>query len=296
MSKKSSIPPFLLRPEHGIVHDQQDQAMLEQILEVADAFEYPEANTTSNWQQLNAKIKQPRLVNRSIKRLAMFRWVAAAVIVLTVAFGAFLVNQLGHSPALVYQTSDSPMTQNLSDGSQLQLNTSTVLEVQSMSKQNRVVYLKQGEVFCKVAHQSAPFKLITDKGIITVLGTEFDVKHSTDQGFSIYLKKGRISFQTGHQTIQLKPGDYLHETQKGQMVLTHISDNRATAWMDGALSFNQSPLSQVIDALEHFYQKQFIYDAALSNEKVTINLKGLDAQQAATLLSKTIGHSVQLKP
>jgi transmembrane sensor len=294
LSEKPSIPPFLLRPENGIVHDQHDQALLEQILSEADAFDYPNSQSDQQWTTLSAQISPLKLVHRSPKRLAMFRWVAAAVVVITVAFGTLIYQSIGQSETLVLHTENQTSNSRLTDGSQLQLNSHTVLEVQAMTQRSRVVYLKQGEVFCKVAHADAPFKLVTDKGIITVLGTEFNVCHEPNAPFSIFLKKGSIQFETGQQQVTLKPGDYLCETQKGQMQLTHIQDNRATAWVEGALNFQQTQLSEIIKVLEAHYNKSFVYDKQLANEKVTITIKGLNAQEAAQLLSKTIGHTVQV--
>jgi ferric-dicitrate binding protein FerR (iron transport regulator) len=95
--------------------------------------------------------------------------------------------------------------------------------------------------------------------------------------------------------VSLLPGDYLEEIGLGDFRITRISDSRASVWMDGNLSFDNTLLSEMVKVLEDTYKVKFKYDESLSNEKLTITFAGLSAEQAAELLGKTLNSNVSIQ-
>src|SRR3546814_9906377 len=69
----------------------------------------------------------------------------------------------------------------LADGSQIELNTKTVVRT-AVSKTLRRVWLDNGEVFFEIAHDAAhPFVIFAGPKRITVLGTKFSVSPDGDK-------------------------------------------------------------------------------------------------------------------
>jgi transmembrane sensor len=291
------VPDFIVH-ENG-----QDAAMsdreiqdIERLLDAASSFKYAQTNVDQQWLKFTSNIGVTMQVSKRPRKFGMFRWVAAAIVILTIGLGFWhYKNPNQNNAIMVLQSKANLIKKKLTDGTEVLLNKGTVLEIKSLSKQSRVLELKTGEVFFSVVHNDVPFILITDKGIVTVTGTEFDVKHTVNEPFSIYLKKGSIQFETNNKIVSLLPGDYLEEIGLGDFKITRISDSRASVWMDGNLSFDNTLLSEMVKVLEETYKVKFKYDESLSNEKLTITFAGLNAEQAAELLGKTLNSSVSIQ-
>jgi transmembrane sensor len=297
-SKRTFRVPGFIVHENG-----QDAAMsdreiqdIERLLDAASSFKYAQTNVDQQWLKFTSNIGVTMQVSKRPRKFGMFRWVAAAIVILTIGLGFWHYNNPNQNNAImVLQSKANLIKKKLTDGTEVLLNKGTVLEIKSLSKQSRVLELKTGEVFFSVVHNDVPFILITDKGIVTVTGTEFDVKHTVNEPFSIYLKKGSIQFETNNKIVSLLPGDYLEEIGLGDFKITRISDSRASVWMDGNLSFDNTLLSEMVKVLEETYKVKFKYDESLSNEKLTITFAGLNAEQAAELLGKTLNSSVSIQ-
>jgi transmembrane sensor len=291
------VPDFIVH-ENGQVAAMSDREIqdIERLLDAASSFKYAQTNVDQQWLKFTSNIGVTMQVSKRPRKFGMFRWVAAAIVILTIGLGFWHYNNPNQNNAImVLQSKANLIKKKLTDGTEVLLNKGTVLEIKSLSKQSRVLELKTGEAFFSVVHNDVPFILITDKGIVTVTGTEFDVKHTVNEPFSIYLKKGSIQFETNNKIVSLLPGDYLEEIGLGDFKITRISDSRASVWMDGNLSFDNTLLSEMVKVLEETYKVKFKYDESLSNEKLTITFAGLNAEQAAELLAKTLNSSVSIQ-
>ena len=297
-SKRTFRVPDFIVYENGLNAPLSDREIqdTEHILDAASSFKYPQNNTEQEWLKFTSNIGVNMQVSKRSKKFGMFRWVAAAIVVLTIGLGFWQYNNPKQNNAImVLQSKANLIKKKLTDGTEVLLNKETVLEIKSLNNQSRVLELKTGEVFFSVIHNDVPFKVITDKGIVTVTGTEFDVKNNLNEPFSIYLKKGSIQFETNNKIVSLLPGDYLEEIGLGDFRITRISDSRASVWMDGNLSFDNTLLSEMVKVLEDTYKVKFKYDESLSNEKLTITFAGLNAEQAAELLGKTLNSNVSIQ-
>jgi ferric-dicitrate binding protein FerR (iron transport regulator) len=291
------VPDFIVH-ENGQVAAMSDREIqdIERLLDAASSFKYAQTNVDQQWLKFTSNIGVTMQVSKRPRKFGMFRWVAAAIVILTIGLGFWHYNNPNQNNAImVLQSKANLIKKKLTDGTEVLLTKGTVLEIKSLSKQSRVLELKTGEAFFSVVHNDVPFILITDKGIVTVTGTEFDVKHTVNEPFSIYLKKGSIQFETNNKIVSLLPGDYLEEIGLGDFKITRISDSRASVWMDGNLSFDNTLLSEMVKVLEETYKVKFKYDESLSNEKLTITFAGLNAEQAAELLGKTLNSSVSIQ-
>ncbi len=296
-SKKSYLLPEFLRVDaEGKPLSDAELNDTGVICDLAGKYNYPSQDTDKAWKRFSSSLESPLTVSKRPVRFAMFRWVAAALVVLTLGLGLwqYSANKAATYTALI-ETNTLIKDKQLPDGSIVSLNSGTVLNVKAISKNKRLLELTKGEAFFKVAHSEIPFRVITGKGIVTVLGTEFNIRNSNGLPFSIFLKSGSIQFESSGEKTVLKSGDLLVEDKNGDFVIRQISNANPIAWSSGKLSFDNTVLSDIIKGLEELYKVEFEYDQNLASEKLTISFENLNAIQAAELLSKTLRSKVSVK-
>jgi len=302
MSEKRpyQIPDFIVQNlNDGQAFSQTEVSEIENILAGSERFQYPQSNTNANWDLLRSKIESPLTVLKPpvVKRqFAMFRWAAAAVIVLSIGIG-FWQYQKGKSDnfAAIYKTSNKKEWVKLPDGTTINLNTFTEVEVKTMNSSDRVLVLKSGEAFFNVTHNDLPFKVETSKGDVMVTGTEFNIKNRENLPFAVFLKQGKVRFKTEGKILDMNPGECLKKEDKG-FVITRGKDQNQFAWISGKIVFNNQSLADIITELEATYQVKFKYDDKLAEEKYNFVCdNNLSAAQVADLLTKLVSSKVSVE-
>ncbi len=137
----------------------------------------------------------------------------------------------------------------LPDHSKVDLNAlSSITFNKSDWKNNRNVSLK-GEAFFDVEKGSS-FNVNTPNGIVTVLGTEFNVKQR-DNFFEVTCYEGLVQVTYKNNKTKIKPGESF-------LVLNDLVINNQTVysqpqWLTNTSAFKSLPLKEVIAELERQY-------------------------------------------
>ncbi len=176
----------------------------------------------------------------------------------------------------------------LPDGSEVTLNTDTVLRTRA-DADKRLVYLEKGQAFFHVAKDAAhPFVVTADGRTITALGTAFDVR--LDEGdFRVTLVEGKVRVEaSAPQMASAAPGPRQVKVQATEMVagsqliapeneewrLTRANVITETSWTHGQLVFEDKPLSDVVAELNRYSpRKMVIADATLAHEPISGTFK-----------------------
>lgn len=154
----------------------------------------------------------------------------------------------------------------LPDQSTVNLNAkSTLVFNKSDWKKEREVNLS-GEAFFKVAKGSS-FHVKTKTGIITVYGTEFNVKQR-EQFFEVICYEGLVGVTYNSQETKLKPGDRFL-ILNGKFIAKEKEKNLEPSWLNDESNFESLPYKQVIAEFERQYG-------------VTITLINIDENQLFT--------------
>lgn len=196
------------------------------------------------------------------RRWQAYRTLAiAAAITLVVGLGATLAwqGQAGDAPGAartVAVTHDQPGSMRLEDGSEVRLAAASRLSVQSGSG-GRTVTLEAGRAgFTVVRDPRHAFTVTAANHVVTALGTEFTVDLSDDQEPSIALHEGSVEVREldGGRVWRLQPG----------MVL-NLHDGAVAASMPQAmLTFDRTPLQQVVAQLNPHLRTRLVLDPALA--------------------------------
>ena len=169
-------------------------------------------------------------------------------------------------------------TLQLADGTQVLLNTNTVLRV-SYSDQQRTVQLVQGQAHFDVAHQpQRPFEVLAGQGKVRALGT----------AFSVYLKSDDVEVVVTEGIVDIRPSDkqsatpaktdpvpagnivtYDRRTAEHMMQVALEQAEDKLAWHRGMLVFRNEPLASVIAEVNRYTDIEILIpDLSLRQIKV----------------------------
>jgi transmembrane sensor len=203
------------------------------------------------------------------------RWAAAAALV--IAFGAalWLLRRPGEQVLSTAVGQERHVT--LADGSQLTLNTNTLLAVR-LTARRRDVYLRRGEAHFEVVHDAArPFFVHAGAEVIRDLGTQFEVRLHADRDVDVLVNEGRVEVQGPAAAGQgdrdgaargsnpdwvraLSAGERLVVAGPSLSVLAVSPGQIAAqlAWRQGALVFQSEPLAQAIAEVGRYTRARIV--------------------------------------
>jgi transmembrane sensor len=147
------------------------------------------------------------------------------------------------------------------------LNYATELDIHFDEKARRVT-LHKGEALFTVAHdQTRPFAVVAPDGIVTALGTRFEVR-SDDQHVTVTLLEGRVSLdrQVDKEHVQLEPGEQVsYRVDAPALNRRTVDVDVVTSWSTGRLRFRSTPLSEALEEVNRYSTTQIrIVDPALA--------------------------------
>jgi len=192
-------------------------------------------------------------------------------------------------------------TVTLPDGSQVTLNTDTVLRTQA-DHDRRLIFLDKGQAFFKVAKDKRhPFIVAAAGRTVTAVGTEFDVR--VDRGeLKVVLVEGKVRVQAAPSarphgvspgagpraapmTTDMSAGSELVARDDSEWRLAPTDVDQETSWLKGQLVFAGAPLSEVVDEMNRYSTRKIeIEDPALATRRVGGNFSPGDVQGFAKIL------------
>lgn len=227
----------------------KDYPVLKKINDASQNLKTP----TFNDQALLIKLKElnSREPKVKVKRLIP-NWAYAAAAILVVAFGLLYVMTLSSQ----YHTGfGEQLAVTLPDNSSVKLNANSQLAYKKSNwTSNRALQL-EGEAFFDV-EKGESFKVLTDLGMVEVLGTEFNVV-SRDTYFEVQCMEGKVRVTSNilNKEVVLLPGQAVR-------VVNNVLEEwkfgvNEPNWTLGETTFYNTPISQVLLALENQFNVQF---------------------------------------
>ena len=186
----------------------------------------------------------------------------------------------------------------LPDGSKIILDSGSKLKFNKNFVQKREVFL-YGEAYFEVVHNPLkPFVIHAKQGLITVIGTKFDISAWPENNeVKVIVVDGKVSFKNESYT---KSNPVVIE--KGKMSL--ISDNNPQpspaikvntanylAWMKRNLILDNTPLYEVLNRLSRWYNLQFQLPSSVYKN---VTITGTFKNQSLDQILKTIGLMTEL--
>lgn len=155
-------------------------------------------------------------------------------------------------------------TVQLADGSSVEMNSETALSI-NMTDKTRELNLLQGEAQFKVSPDpNRPFKVRVDNGIVTALGTAFNIRHSR-QGVEVTVTEHKVAVKLdgnpanqATQAIVEQGQQVAYDQDNGLSAVKTVDTRIATAWQRGKLVVQDKPLGEVLAELNHYHRGYFV--------------------------------------
>ncbi len=238
------------------------------------------------------------------RRRSLVPWaVAAALLVVCVAAVVLVQIRMG-------QSFDTGIAQtrsfDLPDGSEVTLGARSSLRVVFKADRRRIV-LSQGEAFFRAAPDaSRPFVVETDQARISVVGTQFDVRHGAG-AIRVSVLEGAVDVtsngasQTPSSRHRVAAGQQAEVDGSQVTVLSPpagaapVSD--AAAWRFGRLVYEDAPLGQLVaDANRYYAPGVELADPGLKGLRITAAFRTGEISQTVMVLANALSLSAQRRP
>ena len=171
------------------------------------------------------------------------------------------------SDTVSYNTIQTPRSSQyqvtLVDGTSVWLNAESSLTYPTQfSDKERIVRLT-GQAYFEVApDQQKPFKVLTDKQQVVVLGTHFDINaYPEETTVKTSLVEGSVKVIADHQHGQsaiLKPGQQA-VMDKQQLKIHEFDTSEGIGWKEGFFVFNNEDMKNVMRQLARWYDVEVSY-------------------------------------
>ena len=191
-------------------------------------------------------------------------WQAAAAAVLVIALGAGLWMTRRPGLQLLSTAVGQHRRVRLADGTELTLNTDTLLAVK-LTAQRRDIYLRRGEAHFEVVHDAArPLFVHVGAAVVRDVGTQFEVRLHSDRDIDVLVDEGQVEVR-GPLPAASGPGSvapggpdgWVRAVTAGEQLsiagpdlkVMSVSPQQVAddlAWREGALVFGSEPLSQAL--------------------------------------------------
>ena len=247
--------------------------------------------------KIDINFRKNKVSNYKTSNFYLFTWLTRAAAILLIPVLTFLFYTISQNNS--YLASSSNLTVDsleitapigsrtmvqLSDGSKVYLNYGSKLKYpQNFIGDARAVILS-GEGYFDVTHNpEKPFIVITEKLKIKALGTVFNVQAYPQEGnISTTLVDGKVAIEqkvangNSKSIGTMVPGQHItYNTSTNLILSTQGNIDKYTAWKDGIIVFEDTPITQVADRLNKMFNveievsnnvKDYIYTVTLVDE------------------------------
>lgn len=216
-----------------------------------------------------SKSKQSKYFSQYFKKNIVFIRVAAVILISLIAY-QFITgyqpnktneNKIDEVKFFEFITKKGERaTIPLADGSIVYLNAESRLTYpQYFDGEKRFLKLEGEAYFSVKSDPERPFVVQTGDKFTEVKGTEFNIRYRKNK-LSVVVTKGKVVLynQDSSNFIDLRKGELITSTTNGFTQPIKVDTRLYTAWRENKLSFVATPLSDVLEELERFYNVETI--------------------------------------
>lgn len=192
----------------------------------------------------------------------------------------------------------------LADGSVIELNTDSALQVR-LTEKLRAIRMIKGEAFFRVAHDaSRPFVVSAHEADVKAVGTQFNVRLSSDitlvsviegtvevradtpPGGTSPAAESAVRVTRGEEASITSTRSTAPNTRIEVAKVTRPSPQRAASWTRGRVEFEDMPLSNVLSEFQRYRNVQVsVDDESLRQLKLTGSFDAHDPNSALAFIA-----------
>lgn len=174
---------------------------------------------------------------------------------------------------------DVPQRVELPDGHQIWLNGDSGMELKGDAETGWLVELDGEAFFSVVPGLGIPFRVVTDRLTVEVMGTQFKVsayKQASDIEVGLVEGSVKITGVDGHRKpVVLEPNQvFSMDRGTSRFRVAEMVAVAAPEWRIENLDFEDTPLGEILRAAGIYFGKQMLIDPALElDEHFTMNFR-----------------------
>ena len=231
------------------------------------------------WKHVSHEIRVwDRRSTRKNLLFSIIRIAASLVLILGVAYLVHIYFFTGPEVIYVNKTTvrGQRLTFQLSDGSKVKLNAqSTIIFPEKFDENTRKIQLS-GEAFFEVKRDpNRPFIVSSGHVNTEVLGTAFNINAFPGEDIVVTVATGKVNVSTGMRSPPIGNSSDRQNLKEviltmGQQAIYHISNKHLArrevepdnymGWKDGKLRFEETPLGEVAEILQRWYDVDIRFD------------------------------------
>ncbi|RCL23613.1 iron dicitrate transport regulator FecR [Pseudomonas sp. AFG_SD02_1510_Pfu_092] len=181
-----------------------------------------------------------------------------------------------------------------SDGSRIQLNTASAIDLGYSAGQRRLQLLRGEVSLDSNANDNRPFHIGTRVGTLATVNGQLLLREN-DQGLLLAVRRGEVSlFPESASPRQVLPGEILQVAASGSArAVTLHSD--PWGWTEGVLSVQQMPLGEFVAELARYRPGLLRCAPAVANLRVSGTYQLADTGQILHLLGRSLPVRVEYR-
>tara|TARA_R110002050_G_scaffold196426_2_gene331336 strand:+ start:28589 stop:29488 length:900 start_codon:yes stop_codon:yes gene_type:complete len=247
----SELTELRKTPEYG---------SLEPIIKNTANFKKPSFDVEQALAGFN-RLKQPKAKVVSFGAWKKYGAIAASILVLASLYFVFSNSNI---------TVSTPYAETaafiLPDASEVLMNSGSKVVYSKKEWNKKRELTLSGEAFFKVS-KGKIFDVITNQGIVTVVGTQFNV-NEREGYFEVQCYEGKVKVSLNNQMFMLRPGKTI-KLVAGELSEVMDFNTEVPDWMNKQSNFENVPFDVVVKELERQFNVKVVYDKSLSNKQFT---------------------------
>lgn len=245
----------------------------------------------AEWEKFNNTISgRTKTIKLTVNPIYSWLKVAAAILLL-VSSTYIIYNYLFTDEITTHQTAENKQEFILPDKSVITVNAYSSISYSSeFGVKDRTITLEGEAYFDVKRNEKLPFVIGANQAQVTVLGTSFNVK-SIEGNTSVVVTSGLVSLASlqSKNEITLAKGESGILEKNGVPVKQKIINKNFNAWMTGIITFDNTPLSLVIQDLNNIYHANIsISDKVLPTCTLTVTFDNQSLESVLNVLTSTL--------
>ncbi|OFX47870.1 MAG: hypothetical protein A2046_02835 [Bacteroidetes bacterium GWA2_30_7] len=262
-------------------------------------------NIENEWKNIESKVfdkleNETKIIPLNTEKGSykiFFRLAASITLIIAISALAYYFSGNKYQEVIATNTVIESM---LPDGSQVSLNANSKIQYPEKFEKNTRKVKLEGEAFFDVSHdKTKPFIIEAGDVSIEVLGTSFYVKTNTEcNKTEVIVKTGRVAvYETKNKEskVILEPGQKTEfsVTESSHQIIEN-NDVNFLSWKTMNLSFDNSPLSKVIDDINKtFHSDLKVTNPDVNNCLITVSFENQNLESVIKILKSTLNLEVK---
>lgn len=317
MDKNNDIDAIIIRSLEGQTGAEEERALEDWLQEEAHRRQYDQVKslwdaaagvdfgldpeTDQRWESLEGQLAGGGRAGRVV-RFQHWRFAAAAVL-LAGLLGLITLYFTGRGGPAIAREYASPAGEQqevqLPDGTLVALNAASRLQVlRGFGEAERRIRL-EGEGYFQVRSDAGrPFIIETGSARVQVAGTAFNLKaYPQSSTVRLTVTEGSVRFSSAKKEAArpVAAGEAAEMDKTSGAIRSLTYDERAAAWQQGVLFFDDTPWPEVVRCLERFYAVEISDQTGLQEKRYSAVFDNLSLEECLEVMQATFGFASQRK-